>query len=173
MTLGRSKVVRIPGSASHTTETALTAGCAVKPGDTWTKNYDQANVAGSTGSIRVTTDNKYLRDEQVSGVNAAVVESKINANLDLKLDLSSLGQGGTLFPSGGSASGLQSLAIKGTTSTDVTSWIDASAHHIVKSHSSGTLDATMTMNMTSGSTTPGLTGPFAFKGTQTLDMNPA
>jgi len=146
---------------------------AVKPGDTWTKNYDQANVAGSTGSIHVTTDNKYLRDEQVSGVNAAVVESKINANLDLKLDLSSLAQGGTLFPSTGSASGLQSLAIKGTTSTDVTSWIDASAHRIVKSHSRGTLDATMTMNMTSGSTTPGLTGPFTFKGTQTLDMNPA
>jgi len=146
---------------------------AVKPGDTWTKNYDQANVAGTTGSIHVTTDNKYLRDEQVNSVNAAVVESKINANLDLKLDLSSLGHGATLFPSTGSTSGLQSLAIKGTTSTDVTSWIDASAHRIVKSHSSGTLDATMTMNMTSGSTTPGLTGPFTFKGTQTLDMNPA
>jgi hypothetical protein len=147
---------------------------AVKPGDTWTKNYDQANVAGSTGSIHVTTDNKYLRDEQVNSVNAAVVESKINATLDLKLDLSALGQGGgSLLPSAGAAGGLQGLAIKGATTTDVTSWIDASAHRIVKSHSSGTLDATMTMNMTSGSTTPGLTGPFTFKGTQTLDMNPA
>ena len=33
-TFGRSKVVRMPGAASHTVATALTAGWAVKPGDT-------------------------------------------------------------------------------------------------------------------------------------------
>jgi len=27
--------------------------------------------------------------------------------------------------------------------------------------------------MTAGGTTPGLTGPITFKGTQTMDMNPA
>lgn len=144
----------------------------VKPGDTWTKNYDQANAMGSSGSIHVTSDNKYLRDEQVNNVNAAVVESKINTNLDLTLNLSALG-GGSLFPANGS-SGLQSLGFKGTTKSDVTSWIDSSARRIVKSHSTGSLDATLTFNMAPGATPmPGLTGPLTFTGTQTLDMNPA
>ena len=52
-------------------------------------------------------------------------------------------------------------------------WIDAGAHRVVKSHSTGTLDATMTLNMAVGAANPGLTGPITFKGTQTLDMTPA
>jgi hypothetical protein len=147
----------------------------VKPGDTWTSNYDQTNPTGTSGTIHVTTDNKYLRDEQLSNVSAAVVESKINANLDLMLDLSALaGQGGSpLIPSGGAAGGLQSMAIKGTTTTNVTSWIDSSAHRILKSHSTGNVDGTLTLNMAPGTPPTGLSGPITFKGTQTMDMNPA
>jgi hypothetical protein len=144
----------------------------VKPGDTWTKNYDQGNPKGSTGSIHVTSDNKYLRDEKVNNVNAAVVESKINTNLDLTFDMSALG-GTALFPSTSSSSGLKSMGFKGTTANDVTSWIDSSARRIVKSHSTGSLDATLTFNVSGGTAPPGLTGPLTFKGTQTLDMNPA
>ena len=147
----------------------------VKPGDTWTKSYDETGLAGSTGTLHVTSDNKYLRDEKVSNVNAAVVESKINANLDLTFDMSKLGGGGTpLFPSGGAGSGgLQGMTMKGTTTSDVTSWIDSGARHIVKSHSTGSVDATLDFQMAAGETIPGLTGPITFKGTQTLDMNPA
>src|SRR5437867_6887472 len=144
---------------------------AVKPGDTWTKDYDQANPTG-TGSVHVTSKNKYVRDEQVKSVNTAVVQSNLASNIDLTLDMSALGgQGGTsLFPSTGA---LKSLSMKGTTTSDVTSWIDSSAHRLVKTHSTGTVDATMTLNMAAGGTTPGLTGPITFKGTQTMDMNPA
>lgn len=171
--MGSSTLPGLSGSEGGLVSAILPDG-AVKPGDTWTKNYDEANMAGSTGAVHVTTDNKYLRDEQVNSVNAAVVESNITAKLDLKFDMSSLGQGGgSLFPSSGGAGGLQSLALSGSTKTDVTSWIDAGAHRIVKSHTSGTVDATMNFNMTAGATTPGLTGPFTFKGTQTVDMNPA
>ncbi len=142
----------------------------VKPGDTWTKSYDQANPMGSSGSVHVTSDNKYLRDEKVNNVNAAVVESKINTSLDLAFNLSALG-GTSLFPS---SSSLQSMGFKGTATSDVTTWIDSSARRIVKSHSTGTLDATLTFNVTPGSSPPpGLTGPLTFKGTQTVDMNPA
>jgi hypothetical protein len=144
----------------------------VKPGDTWTKNYDQSNPKGSTGSIHVTSDNKYLRDEKVNNVNAAVVESKINTNLDLTFDMSALG-GTALFPSTSSSSALKSMGFKGTTTNDVTSWIDSSARRIMKSHSTGSLDATLTFNVSGGTAPPGLTGPLTFKGTQTLDMNPA
>jgi hypothetical protein len=63
--------------------------------------------------------------------------------------------------------------MKGTTTSDVTTWFDASGHRVVKTHSSGDVDATMSLNMAAGSTTPGLTGPITFKGTQTLDQTPA
>lgn len=152
--------------------TAILPDGSVKPGDTWTKNYDQPNPLG-TGSSHVTTENKYLRDEKVGNVNTAVVESKIKATIDLTIDTSSSAGGGTpLFPSGG-AGGMQGLTMKGTTTSDVTTWFDAAAHRVVKSHSTGDVDATMTLNMAAGSTTPGLTGPITFKGTQTMDMTPA
>jgi hypothetical protein len=149
----------------------------VKPGDKWSKSYDETNPAGSTGAFHVTTDNKYVRDEKVGSINSAVVDSKIDANLDLKFDMSALGgsRGTSLFPTGGSAgSGLESMGMKGTVNSDVTSWIDSSARHIVKSHSTGTVDATLEFTMTPGTAPqPGLNGPITFKGTQTLDMNPA
>ena len=44
--------------------TAILPDHAVKPGDTWTKDYDQANPMG-TGAVHMTSKNKYLRDEQV------------------------------------------------------------------------------------------------------------
>lgn len=145
----------------------------VKPGDTWTKSYDQTNPLNSTGSYHVTSDNKYLRDEKVAKFDTEVVESKINSDLDLTFDLMSLaGQGGTsLFPTGGSAA-LKTMSLKGTTKSDVTSWIDISARRIVMSHSTGSIDATINLNMAAGATSPGLSGPVTFKGTQTLEMNP-
>ena len=152
--------------------TAILPDKAVKPGDTWTKDYDQANPFGS-GTSHVTTANKYLRDEKVGSVNTAVVESNIKGTFDLTIDMSAAAGGGaSLFPTGG-GSGLQSLSMKGTTTSDVTSWFDASGHRVVKSHSTGSVDATMSLNMAAGVTTPGLTGPITFKGTQTMDMTPA
>jgi hypothetical protein len=145
----------------------------VKPGDTWSKSYDESNLLGSTGTFHVTSDNKYVKDDKVNNVSAAVVESKINANLDLKFDMSSLGgSGGTsLFPSG---AGVQGMTMKGTTKSDVTSYIDTSARRILKSHSTGSVDATLDFIPAAGATPqPGLSGPITFKGTQTLDMNPA
>jgi hypothetical protein len=130
---------------------------------------------GSTGTFHVNTDNKYLRDEKLNSVDAAVVESKINAAIDLKFDTASLGSGGggSLFPSGGGSAGLASMAMQGTVKSDVTSWIDSTARRILKSHSTGSIEATINLNMTAGATQPGLTGPITFKGTQNLDMNPA
>ena len=142
---------------------------AVKPGDTWTKNFDQPTPFG-TGSSHLTSNNTYLRDEN----NAAVIESKINGSLDMSIDPSALsGQSGTpVVPSTGAAGGVQSISIAGTSTSDVTSWIDLSARRLVKTHSTGSVNATLTVNMAAGSTTPGLTGPLTFKGTQTLDLTP-
>jgi len=145
----------------------------VKPGDTWTKSYDVPNPLGAS-AIHATSNNTYLRDETVAGVKAALVESKVNTNLDMTIDLSSmLGAAGTPTPTGG-APGAETLSMKGTNTSDTTTWIDTSARRIVKTHSSGSVNATLTVNLPAGSaTTPGLSGPITFKGTQTLDLTPA
>jgi len=152
--------------------TAILPDKPVKPGDTWTKDYDQPNPIGS-GVSHVTTNNKYLRDEKVGSVDTAVVDSKVNTSFNLNIDLASMaGQGGSLIPSG-AATELQGITMAGTSATDVTSRIDAGAHRVVKTHSSGTVDGTMSLNMAAGATTPALTGPITLKGTIALDMTPA
>lgn len=173
--LGNNTIPGMSGTDSAFVS-AILPDHAVKPGDTWSKSYDESNPEGSTGTFHITSDNKYLRDEKVGSANAAVVESKIGTTLDLKFDISALaGSGSPLFPSGGtSGSGLESMGMKGTVKSDVTSWIDSNARRILKSHSTGTLGATLAFNMAAGaSPPPGLGGPITFQGTQTLDMTPA
>ena len=147
----------------------------VKPGDTWIKDYDHTSPAG-TGTIHVTSKNKYARDETTNNVSTAVVQSDVVTTVDLTVDLSAMaGQssGASLLPSGG-PSAVKGISIKGTSTSTITSWIDFGAHRVVKTHSTGNVDATLTLNTTPGSAAaPGLTGPISFKGTQTLDMKPA
>jgi hypothetical protein len=146
---------------------------AVKPGDTWSKQYDQANTMGS-GTIHVTTRSKYLRDESVRGVNAAVVETTSTSALNIAIDLSKLlaGSGSKQVMPGMAA---YPLMIKGTSSSDVTTWIDPAGRRVLKSHMTGTTDLTMTMQFKApaGTTMPGLSGPSTIKGTQTLNLDPA
>jgi hypothetical protein len=145
----------------------------VKPGDKWTKSYDVPNPLG-TSAIHASSNNTYLRDESVGSIKTAVIESKVNTNLDMTIDLSSmLGASGVPAPTGG-AVGAETLSMKGTSNSDTTTWIDTSARRLVKTHSTGSVDATMSVNLPAGSaTTPGLSGPITFKGTQTLDLTPA
>lgn len=51
--------------------TAVLPDAAVKPGDTWSKSYDEAAPGGS-GASHIRARSKYLRDESMSGVSAAV-----------------------------------------------------------------------------------------------------
>ena len=147
----------------------------VKPGDTWTKSYDEPNPLGGS-SIHATSNNTYLRDDTVSGVKAAVIESKVTTNLNITLDLGAMLGATGATPGTATPPGAGSLTMTGTAKSDTTSWIDTSARRLVKTHSTGSVDATMNVNVPAGSTpttAPALTGPIAFKGTQTLDLTPA
>jgi hypothetical protein len=145
---------------------------AVKPGDGWIKSYDQPSPFGN-GSVHTTANSKYLRDETFHGVKAAVVETTTTANIDLSMTPTQQGAG----------SGFPGTSIKGTWTTDVTSWIDPSAHRLLKTLMKGSDDITMTVSMMprppiaspDGSPVipPGLSGPFTMKGSQTLDLEPA
>ena len=146
----------------------------VKVGDTWKKTLDSKPPMG-TGTIHVQTDNTYLRDEKVGAVDTAVVESKITSAIDITLDTGSLGlpmaSGGTRKST---SPAIQNVTVKGTLTSTVTSWIDTSGHRIVKTHSSGKTDATLDLSPASPtSTPPAFRGPFSFKGTQAVEIDPA
>jgi hypothetical protein len=143
----------------------------VKPGDTWSKDYDQANPFGS-GVIHVTTKSKYLNDEKLKGVNTAVVETTSSSDFDFTLDMSALASAGTTpLPLGGS-SGIQGITMKGTTTATVTTWIDPSARHILKTHVTSKTNANMNFVLAPGSALAGLLGPMSVKGDQTVDLLP-
>ena len=147
--------------------TAVLPAKPVKPGDTWTKDYDQANPNG-TGGAHVTSKSTYLRDESLNGITAAVVETKSTMTIDMTFGDSS--------PS--SEIGMSGLAMKGTVTTDVTTWIDPDGHRVMKTHSTAADDATIDLKLpptrlsppaTAG---PGFSGPMSAKGEATTDLTP-
>jgi hypothetical protein len=144
---------------------------AVKPGDTWSKSYDQTNTMGA-GSIHVSTNSKYLRNESLQGINSAVVQTTSTATYDLTIDLSKLAGGAgaqtPVLPSGM----LQGLTVKGTSTSDVTSWIDPNGHRVLKTHMTGTTDATLNI-AASGNAMTGMPGSFSIQGKETTDISPA
>src|ERR1700682_15579 len=143
----------------------------VQPNDTWSKEFDQANTLG-TGGIHVTTKSKYLRDESLKGIKAAVVETKTSGTIDLTIDMSKVIDGAPASSTPSIPAGLlQSLAMKGTVTSTVTSWIDPNGRRVMKSHKAGTTNATMTLTGAGGSL-PGLTGPITIKGDDTTDLSP-
>lgn len=137
---------------------------AVKAGDTWTKSYDQKDASGN-GTVHITSNSKYLRDETVNGISAAVVETKSDGTIDMAVSPAAAGTTAT----GG-------VSIHGTFTTDVTTWIDPSGHRIIKSHSTSTDDATVTLPEVTGppaQQNPIVQGPITTKGSGTTDLNPA
>lgn len=128
-------------------------GSAVKPGATWSADYDMT-VAGSVGTNHFTTVSRYLRNESFQGANAAVVETTMTNASDIV---------GTATPGGTTASA------KGTSRAIITTWIDLHAHRVLKSHSTATFDQTATFDA------PSMPPPtvVSIKGDETSDMLPA
>jgi hypothetical protein len=143
--------------------TAVLPSNAVKPGDTWSKDYDQANPGG-TGAVHVTSHSKYLRNESLTGVNAAVVETTSSGSVNMTLEIPA---------SGAPTTGLGEFSISGTVTSDVITWIDPSGHRVLKTHATETNNGTLSLGSSASIALPGLTGPITIKGTGTTDLNPA
>ena len=106
-------------------------GTAVKPGDTWSKDYD-TTVTGYAGNNHLITSSRYLRDESFEGAHAAVVETRIGMT--------------SKFTGGPAAANDTKVTTEGTSTWTVTTWIDLDAHRILKSHTSGSFDQTGTFD---------------------------
>ena len=149
--------------------TAVLPNHPVKPGDTWSKTYDQTLPASFiNGGSHITSASSYLRDESLNGVNAAVVETKSSGTITI-----------TGKPAAGSPDG--GLNLQGTFTTDVTTWIDPSGHRVMKSHGTAHDDATIKFSglqtaparETGPSPLPALQGPLTSSGDSTTDLAPA
>jgi hypothetical protein len=147
--------------------TAVLPSSAVRPGDTWSKD---SRPPGPDG-IQITSHSKYLRDESINGVDAAVVETTSHATLDMGIG-PVLGASGPPTSSPSASSSADGVSIQGTEIADVTTWIDLSAHRILKSHSTETDDGTMTWHITGTNPLPMMTGPMNVKGTASTDLDP-
>jgi hypothetical protein len=128
--------------------TAVLPKGAVKPGDTWSSDYDQA-LPFNFKSFHLATKSKYLRDESFQGVNAAVVQTTTDISSDFRLD--------------------NTHRTNGTASSDVTTWIDPGTHRILKSQMSAKMDATLTYENAIGTTNSIVT---LLKATETADLLP-
>jgi hypothetical protein len=177
---GTSMEAQLPFTTGYagTIVSAVLPDTPVKPGDTWSKNYDQPDLHGfSSGAISVTTNSKYLRNESFRGVNAAVIETTSTATIDLTIDTSSVTPqptpGATPLPIPPAGGGAQGLKIKGTTTSDITTWIDPGDHRILKSHMTAKTSGTLTFVMAPGSATPPPLGPTSMSGDETFDLQPA
>ena len=158
--------------------TAVLPGAAVRPGDSWSKSYDQKAPEGSSSS-HITARSKYVRDESVAGARAAVVETNSTTTFKFTTGGGSVkpvtGANGSPEPSIANGD-LQDGSLSGTIVSDVTSWIDPGGHRVVKSHQASTSNLSMKMTFTLPPGTPampGMNGAFSIKGTETTDLDPA
>ena len=112
----------------------------VKPGDYWSKSFDQDFPFGS-GHLHYTTRNLYVRDEMVGGVNAAVISSSVQLPLDFTLDLhklaQALGQSPSQVPSGAR------MIFGGSVDMNTLAWLDVPHGQLLKSSGNGTMDMTV------------------------------
>ena len=138
---------------------AVLPDSAVKPGDRWSKSYDQAQPGGGS-SVHVTSNSTYLRDESFHGVNAAVIETKSTANFTLNLFPGQSPPPNTPNGAGAGPTPGGFGAIQGSLTSDTTSWIDPGAHRVLKSSMKATLQASIANQVT-------------ITGTQSVDLEPA
>ena len=150
-------------------ESAVFPDNAVKPGDTWAKTYDRANPFGG-GTVSVTAKSKYLRDEKINGVQAAVVNTKSAVPLDITVDLSKYGQAAGAPITALINLGITGMSIQGADNGDTTTWIDAKGHAIEKTSVKVAIDAQFSFVLAPAAKYTGPTGPFKIKGDETIDL---
>ncbi len=141
---------------------AVLPDTAVKPGDKWSKSYDQAQPGGSS-SVHVTTNSTYLRDETFHEVNAAVIETKSSADFTMNLfppqsPPPNTPNGTRAGPTPGGFG-----AMHGSVESDTTSWIDPNGRRVLKSSMKATLKSTITE----------FENQVTVTGTQSVDLEPA
>jgi hypothetical protein len=146
----------IPGSDQVT---PLLTDKPVRPGDSWDLKYSRPNPYGS-GSFQLAGHSRYLRDEPVSGHQAAVIQTKLTGPLDFSIDFAKLPvPPAPTNPPVSSPTG--PVHYTGNVASTSTYWIDLDSRQVLKSTASGSY----VLNY--GLATAGVSGPqqVTFNGT--------
>jgi hypothetical protein len=134
----------------------------VKPGDTWTKSYQQANPLGS-GALHYSTHGTLLNYESDGADRTAVIETTASVPFDMTIDFSKLASlAGKAVPKGAS------MAYKGSMDMRATSWVDTVTKQLVKASLSATFAFKMTFHGLQPDVPDGST--ISFDGTMRLDL---
>lgn len=133
---------------------------SVKPGDTWSKDYD--STTDGSGATHLRTKSTYLRVESFRGRSTSVVKTTADATSDIT--------GSPLPPN--AIGGAKSTSLKGTATLEITSWIDLETHRLLKTHSTSTSESITTIEP-AGSTLNGTSGPITITAVITVDLVPA
>lgn len=144
-------------------------GAPVAPGDTWDASYSQ-DLPFAEGSIDYDVHSTYLRNEEVGGVDAAVISSTMTVPFDLSFRMKDLAE--ILEEQGGGVSERElaelrhaTMAIEGNLEFDMTSFVDFGAQKLLGSESAGTFDFTLEF-----AGFPDFEGTMSFGGTFTQEM---
>lgn len=144
-------------------------GAPVAPGDTWDASYSQ-DLPFAEGSIDYDVHSTYLRNEEVGGVDAAVISSTMTVPFDLSFrmkDLAAILEEQGAGPTDEELSELRhaTMAIEGNLEFDMTSFVDFGAQKLLGSESAGTFDFTLEF-----AGFPDFEGTMSFGGTFTQEM---
>jgi hypothetical protein len=142
----------------------------VKPGDAWDKTFDQDFPFG-TGKIHYVAHNSYLRNENVGGVQAAVIAGTVRIPLDLTIDPAEISKAVGVSADPFAPKGAKVL-FSGTMDLTQTAWLDIAKHTLLKGSISGTMDMTIELK---GVPAPAEVpdGKIGFAGTVTMQIKAA
>jgi len=164
---------------------AVLPGHAVKPGDTWTKTFTRPSPFGQA-SVTYTTENRFLRYENLPSGRAAVIQTTATEPLDGSIDLGQAlaGTGGAAspvpIPTGSPVSG--TVRMQGTSSTSTTTWFDVNTDQVKRMTTVVDTDQTTTFSGIAGLPSPppqvqvppglqGFLGPQHFVGRETFRLD--
>jgi hypothetical protein len=144
-------------------------GAPVAPGDTWDTSYSQDFPFGE-GSIDYDVHSTYLRNQEVGGVDAAVIRSSMTVPLDLSFPMKDLAafveeQGGGISEEELSKLRQATITFEGALEFDMTSFVDFAAQKLLRSESAGAFDFTIEFGGF-----PDFEGTMTFDGTFTQEM---
>ena len=150
--------------------TPLLPGHDVKPGDTWAKTFKQ-DLPFGMGTLRYKTKSRYVRDEQMNGVNAAVIETKMNIPLHLKLDLAKVLQGSD--PPGALPAGSHPvISYSGRSNMVDTGWFDPEQRQMIRMQVTGSFNMDMTFRGMPAGTLPNGSS-VTFRGAMAMNLERA
>jgi hypothetical protein len=145
----------------------LLPGHDVHPGDRWSKTYD-SDMPYGMGHVHYKTHSTFVRNEDVDGVSAAVIETKMSVPLHMKIDMEQMLQalgGDNGLPAGSHPV----VTYRGHVSGTTTGWFDPNSRQMLKTSADASFNLTMVFHGMPGGSVPNGT-TMSFRGAMLINL---